>query len=101
MSIWTSGSKTTTPEELAARAAIHERYLSSLVMTPRQYLTRLRDQARGASVSSMRETLIDLFPNESESKNEASFMKRVHQARRLRNIWSIRYSPNVADVPLE
>ena len=98
LTIWVSGPKAKTKEEVAAREALNERYLTPKIMTRGQYLTRLRDQARGASVTSMREIPIILLPEETRSENEISFAKRVHRARRLRNIWSIRESTDVADV---
>ena len=101
LALWTSGPKAKTKEEVAAREALNERYLTPKIMTRGQYLTRLRDQARGASVTSMREIPIILLPEETRSENEISFAKWVHRARRLRNIWSIRESTDVADVRLE
>ena len=85
-------------EEVAAREALNERYLTPKIMTRGQYLTHLRDQARRASVTSMRKIPIILLPEETRSNNEISFTRWVHRARRLRNIWSIRESTDVADV---
>lgn len=40
LAMWISGPTAKTPEELATRAALYERYLTHKVMTREQYLTR-------------------------------------------------------------
>ena len=69
LDIWISGPSTRTPEELPERDALYKRSLSQKVMTRKQYLTRLRDQARGASVTSISEIPIVLCPNETAREN--------------------------------
>ena len=101
LTIWLCGTLARTPEEIAERDALNQRYLSQKVITREQYLARLRDQARGASVTSMREIPIVLFPNETSRENEHAFEKWVHRVRRLHNIDRLRASKDPGDVRLE
>ena len=61
LTIWLRGPLARTPEKIAERDALNQRYLSQKVVTREQYLARLRDQARGASVTSMRESRLFCF----------------------------------------
>ena len=64
-------------------------------------MARLRDQARGASVTSMREIPIVLFPSETLRENEHAFEKWVHQVQHLHNIDRLRAAKDPGDARLE
>ena len=88
LSGWSTGPEATTPSDIATRDALRERYLTPQVVSMTQYLARLNDQARGASVPSMRTIPILLHPGETESENDDNFIEYVHRIRRLRSICS-------------
>ena len=65
------------------------------------YLDRLTEQARGASVSTLSAVPVVLLPNERESDEDMAFVRWVHRTRRLPSVTYLRASFSKADVRLE
>nr|CCA21033.1 conserved hypothetical protein [Albugo laibachii Nc14] len=66
-----------------------------------EYLTRLDNQARGASVPSMRTIPFLLFAGETDAGEDNHFIRWVHRTHHLRDVMSLRASSDVADTRLE
>ena len=98
---WTIGPEASSPEEIANRQALRERYLAPCVTTQSQYLVRLQTQARGAPVPPMKGIPILLFSGDTIDEEDGDFVRWVHRVRRLSSIYSLRASADVADVRLE
>ena len=98
---WTIGPEATTPDDIAKRTALRERYLTPLRTTQSLYKARLAKQARGAPVPTLKGIPILLFANETESEEDNDFIHWVHRVRRLSSMWALRASASAADVRLE
>ena len=98
---WGINPEATTPEELATRKALRERYLEPCITTQSQYKARLTSQARGASVPSMKGVPILLFAGEDEMEEDNAFVRWVHRTRRLSSMYALRASASAAGVRLE
>ena len=98
---WVIGPEASSPEEIASRKALRERYLEPAVTTPSLYKGRLVKQGRGESVPPMKGVPILLFPGETPEEEDNAFIRWVHLARRLSSMMALRASANVADVRLE
>ena len=71
------------------------------MFTVSDYLDRLTEQARGASVSTLNAVPVVLLHNERESDEDMAFVRWVHRTRRLPSITALRASFSKADVRLE
>ncbi|CAI5702380.1 unnamed protein product [Peronospora effusa] len=101
LSGWTIGPEAISPEDVATRTALRQRYLEPHITTQSQYLARLNRQMRGAPVPPMKGVPILLFAGETEGDEDTAFSRWAHYARRLSSMWALRASADVADIRLE
>ena len=73
-----------TPDELAIRHSLRERFLTPQEFSVGDYRKRLKGHARGGSVPSMRTIPVVLAPGESASEVGMLFRSWVHRTRRCR-----------------
>ena len=90
-----------TPDELAIRRSLRERFLTPQEFSVGDYRKRLKGQARGDSVPSMRSIPVVLAPREYASENDMLFRSWVHRTRRLRNLDKLQVSFREKDVRVE
>ena len=98
---WVTGPEAKTASEIAARQALRERYLTTQVVPLDEYRQRLDRQAHGASIPSMRTVPIVLYPGEDENENDTFFTTWLHRVRKLRSVFALRESGDLADIRLE
>ena len=101
MTTWPTGCEATTPDDIAERDDLRERYLTPKATTISEYQVKLAEQERAASVSTQRTIPVVLYPVESEAKDDITFTHWAHRARRLPSINSLRPSASKADIRLE
>ena len=70
------GPEAKTPDELAARKSLRERFLTPQEFSIGDYRKRLKGHARGGSVNSMRTIPVVLAPGESASEDDMLLMQR-------------------------
>ena len=75
LSGWTIGPEAISPEDVATRTALRQRYLEPHITTQSQYLARLNRQVRGAPVPPMKGVPILLFPGETENEEDTAFSR--------------------------
>ena len=101
MGSYIPGPEAKTPDELAARKSLRERFLTPQEFSIGDYRKRLKGHARGGSVPSMRTIPVVLAPGESTSEDDMLFRKWVHRTRRLRNYDNLQASFQEKDVRVE
>ncbi|GMF45640.1 unnamed protein product [Phytophthora fragariaefolia] len=90
-----------TPEELAQRTALRERFLTPQVTSLSEYRERLRVQGQRGSVSPMRTYPVVLQPAEDSTEYDSRFELWVEKARRLSSMEDLRASCSEVDARLE
>ena len=101
LTTWPTGREATTPEDIAERDALRERYLTPEAMTISECQLKLTEQARGASVPTQQSIPIVLYPGESEAEDDNTFTRWDHRARRLPSMNAFKASASKAGVRLE
>ena len=101
LATWAIGAEPTTPDEVASRQVLREKYLEPHVMTQRQYKLRLETQARGAPVPPIKGIPILMSADEFPEEEDNAFVRWVHRKRHLCSMLALRASADVADVRLE
>ena len=100
LATWLIGPEAISPEDVATRTALRQRYLETHLTTQSQYLARLNRQGRGAPVPPMKGVPVLLFAGETEEEEDMAFSRWAHYARRLRSMCALRASADVADIRL-
>ncbi|GMF51803.1 unnamed protein product [Phytophthora fragariaefolia] len=90
-----------TPEELAQRAALRERFLTPQVTSLSEYRERLRVQGQRGSVPPMRTYPVVLQPGEDSTEYDSRFELWVEKSRRLSSMEALRASFSEVDARLE
>ena len=98
---WPTGREATTPDDIAERDALRERYLTPEATTIIEYQLKLKEQAHGATVPTQRTIHVVLYPGESDAEYDSTFTRWVHRARHLPSMNEIRASAFKAEVRLE
>ena len=100
MTTWPTGREATTPDDIAKRDALRERYLAPEATTTSEYQIKLTEQARGASVPTQQTIPVVLYPSESEAEDDNMLTRWAHRARRLPSMSALRASAFKADARL-
>ena len=90
-----------TPDDIAERDALRERYLTPEATTISEYYIKLTEQARGASVPTQRMIPVVLYPGQSEAEDGSTFARWAQRKRRLSSMDALRSSASKSDVRLE
>ncbi|GMF62421.1 unnamed protein product [Phytophthora fragariaefolia] len=90
-----------TPEELAQRAALRERFLTPQVTSLSEYRERLRVQGQRGSVPPMRTYPVVLQPGEDSTEYDSRFELWVEKSRCLSSMEALRASFSEVDARLE
>ncbi|CAI5712939.1 unnamed protein product [Hyaloperonospora brassicae] len=101
LSTWATGPEATSPEDIAFRKALNERYLDPAFTTQGQYLAHLESLSRGVSVRPIKGVPILLFVGELPEEEDNEFIRWVYRKRHLSSVPTLRASADVADVRLE
>ena len=75
MTTWPTGREATTPDDIAKRDALRERYLAPEATAISEYQIKLTEQARGASVPTQRTIPVVLYPGEKEAEDDSTFTR--------------------------
>ena len=101
LSTWAIGPKATSPEDIAFRKVLNERYLEPFLTTQGQYKAHLESSARGILVRPIKGVPILLFAGELTEEEDNQFIRWVYRKRNLSSVPALRASADVADVRLE
>ena len=101
MTTWPTGREATTPDDIAERDDLRERYLTPEATTISEYQIKLREQARRASVPTQRTIPVFLYSSKSKAEDDSTFTRWEHRARRLPSMNALRASASKAGVRLE
>ena len=99
-SIWAIFPEATSPEDIAFRQVLHERYLEPFLITQNQYKAHFESLARGISVRPIEGVLIFLFASELPKEEDNQFIRWVYRKQHLSSMTALRASADVADVRL-
>ena len=98
LSTWAIGPKATSPEDIAFRKVLNERYLEPFLTTQAQYKSHLESLSHGVSVRLIKGVSILLFAGELPEEEDNQFIRWVNRTRHLSSVPSLRASASLADV---
>ncbi|RLN97971.1 hypothetical protein BBJ28_00025255, partial [Nothophytophthora sp. Chile5] len=101
LSAYAAGPAAQTADEVVARDALRERYLSPLAFSVFDYRTRLFEQRSGRSVPAIRGIPIVRGPQETEAQYEALFQRWCEEVRHLPSLSTLQDSWSKDDVLIE
>ena len=81
LSTWAIGPKATSPEDIAFRKVLNERYLEPFLTTQGQYKAHLESLPRGISVQPIKGVPILLFSGELPEEEDNQFILWVYLTR--------------------
>ena len=91
----------TSPEDIALRKALHERYLEPFLTTQGQYLSHLESLSRGVSARPIKGVPILSFAVELPEEEDNQFIIWMYRKRHLSCVPALRASASVDEVRLE
>ncbi|RLN97218.1 hypothetical protein BBJ28_00027203, partial [Nothophytophthora sp. Chile5] len=101
LSAYATGPAAQTADEVVARDALRERYLSPVAFSVFDYRTRLFEQRSGRSVPAIRGIPIVRGPHETEAQHEALFQRWCEEIRNLPSLSTLQDSWSKDDVLIE